>query len=175
MENESQKQTIRVDISKLPTRKAALIFTRGTNDSFKSRLDDMIVIAKKEMNIIPGRSYDCVLRPMIKENSNGFIVIEAKKTPPIKATLSFKTGKMGNMVSTFGYKIVIAPDNFQITPYKQYECDIVLSPNGNAYIVEDAKLIPEKVAKSKPVAHLFGLWMCIWMVMYATNLCLMLL
>ena len=52
-----------------------------------------------------------------------------------------------NMVSTFDGEIVIAPESLNIEPQKEYSVEMVLSPNGRAYIVERIESAVPAIAK----------------------------
>lgn len=112
-----------------------------------SKYNKMVVIADEKLNVKLDVSYDCELIPM--KSGKGFFAITATKTPVIKTTLLFKKGKRiyneftnehkENMVSSFDGEIVIAPENLIIEHNKEYDCEIVMSPNGRAYIAESAE------------------------------------
>lgn len=128
--------------SQLPTKTAKLIFRYGDGGTLISNYEGMIVIAQKGLDVKPMVSYECTIRSMLK--GNGFIAIKAEKLPPVKATLKFKRGKDGDMISTYEEGIVIAPDSIPVGPFKKYDCELVLSPQGKAYIVESAVLSSEQ-------------------------------
>lgn len=133
--------------------KTTLIFRQGKQRGeyekapAVSKYNKMVVIADEKLNVKLDVSYDCELIPM--KTGKGYFAIMATKTPVIKTTLMFKKGKKiyneftneykQDMVSSFDGQIVIAPDNMNIEPNKEYDCEIVMSPKGRAYIVESIK------------------------------------
>ena len=134
-----------------------LVFRVGEKKDLISKYDGKITLLDRELKELPvaGLSYTCELKPMLK--GNGWIVIGFEKTVGIKVNLVFKKGKRmynektetykENMVSTYESKIVIAPEDMVLERYMEYECDIVLSPSGRAYIVEKAELAKEVEAE----------------------------
>lgn len=144
------------------TKQAKLIFRTGKwknkktghiKDVFISKFDGKIVYADTKFNIRTGVSYTCEMSLSYEEKA--YDVIKADKTPVTKVNLVFKKGKrthnektndyVENMVSTFDGQIVIAPESLSVEPEKEYSCELVLSPNGRAYITETAKLtVPTK-------------------------------
>jgi hypothetical protein len=150
------------------TKTAKLIFRTGkwTNkktghikDVFISKFDGKIVYADTKFNIRTGVSYTCEMS--LSHEEKAYDVSKANKTPVTKANLVFKKGKrmhnektndyVENMVSTFDGQIVIAPESLYIEPQKEYSVEMVLSPNGKAYIAETAELTAP--AKAEIVAH----------------------
>ncbi len=152
---------------KTETKKAKLIFRIGKHktwegeekDIFISKLEGKIVYANLKFNLTTGVSYNCELTLSAKEKA--YNVEKADKTPVTKATLVFKKGKrmlnektndyVENFVSTFDGEIVIAPETLKIEPHKQYMVEMVLSPNGRAYIVEAVQ--PIAPAKAEIISH----------------------
>jgi hypothetical protein len=136
------------------TKKAKLIFKLGKwnekmnteEDRFISKLDGKIVYADtKKFDIKTRVSYTCEIRLSYK--GKAYDVMSAVKTPVIKLNLAFKLGDKKynnetndykqNWVSSFDGEIVLADTKiFNIEPQKLYSCEIVLSPQGKAYIVE---------------------------------------
>jgi hypothetical protein len=151
----------------LETKKAKLIFRMGKHktwegdekDVFISKLEGKIVYADISFNLRTGVSYNCEIALSPKEKA--YDVKKADKTPVTKVTLVFKKGKkmynektndyVENFVSTFDGEIVIAPETLSIEPHKEYTVEMVLSPNGRAYIVETAE--PTAPAKAEIMAH----------------------
>lgn len=151
----------------LETKRAKLIFRMGKTktwegeekDVFISKLDGKIVYADLKFNLRTGVSYTCELT--LTPKGKAYNVEKADKTPVTKATLVFKRGKrmlnektndyVENMVSTFDGEIVIAPETLNIEPHKEYSVEMVLSPNGRAYIAESVE--PTAPAKAEIVAH----------------------
>lgn len=154
--------------NKTETKKVKLIFRTGRykndttgaeKDVFISKLDGKIVYADIKLALRTGVSYNCEIA--LTPQGKAYDVVSAVKTPVIKANLVFKNGKkkynektndfMENMVSTFDGEIAIASKALNIEPHKEYACEIVLSPQGKAYIVEVAELASP--AKAEIVAH----------------------
>lgn len=125
-------------------------FTGIEKDVFISKLDGKIVYAGIELNLRTGVSYDCEMS--LSSKGRAWNVSKAEKTPVIKTNLEFKYRKKRNdktsewredMVGTYPPKIgkiVIANMSLNIEPNKLYSCEIVLSPQGKAYIVERAEI-----------------------------------
>lgn len=142
-----------MDTSTQSTIKTTLIFRQGKQRGeyekapAVSKYNKMVVIADEKLNVKLDVSYDCELIPM--KTGKGYFAISATKTPVVKTTLMFKKGRklneytkeyMENMVGSFDGQIVIAPETMtHIQPNKEYDCEIVMSPNGRAYIVESAE------------------------------------
>lgn len=138
-----------------------LTFRKGEKGDLISTYERKIAIIDRSLKDSPvvGISYTCELKPMMK--GNGYIVVAFEKTPTIKANLVFKRGKKmynertgtnkENMVSTYNREIVIAPEDMKLDTQKEYACELVMSPNGRAYIVETAT--PATPAKVEIVSH----------------------
>lgn len=128
--------------------KGALVSSYSTNPQSTLRTEKKIVLANKEMNLKAGISYDCILKDMYKKN--GYLVVSAVPTATKTATLLFKPGRDGKPVSSYQDKIVIVPDDMQIEVGGEYKCEIVLSPFGKAYIVQEFQEAPPALAEIIP-------------------------
>lgn len=128
--------------------KGALVSSYSTNPDTTIRTEKKIVIANKDMNLKAGISYDCVLRDMYKKN--GYLVVSAVPTITKKVALVFKEGRDRKPVSSYQEKIVIVPDGMEIQTGAGYDCEIVLSPFGKAYIVQQFQQAPPSPAEIIP-------------------------
>jgi hypothetical protein len=140
-----------------------LVFRVGQQKDLISNYEGKIAILDRLLKELPvaGISYTCELKPMLK--GNGWVVVDVKKTPTIKASFGFRLGKeiynertntyKQDYISTYepDGKIVIAPKEMIPDARKEYDCEIVLSPTGKAYIVEKAEVAAPAVAKI--IAH----------------------
>ena len=148
MTNQNQTSPVIAEKQKL------LIFKRGTYRNkntgteipkFISKLFGKIVYADIKLDLITGVSYTCDLS--LSEMGKAYEVITANKTPVIKQTLHFKRGEkrhnpknntwVQNSIAWFDGRTVIASETI-VAESGMYDCELVLSPTGKAYIAEKA-------------------------------------
>jgi hypothetical protein len=125
------------------------IFRDGGKGSLISFKDKKIVLVPKEIKVMPGIPYQCVLKPMPK--GNGFVVTHASEAEILAADLTFIDGKFGGMISFHNKKAVIAPENIEVVTGKEYECSFYLSGKGTSYVLISAKELP--ASKVQIIAH----------------------
>lgn len=156
--------------TQLEFKKAKLIFKLGyyenrttgiREDRFISKFDGKIVYADIKFNIKTGVSYDCDIK--LSHQRRAYEVSHHPiKTPVIKTNLMFELGDKRynektndysqNWVSKFEGRTVIADTRkFNIEPQKLYSCEVALSPQGKAYIVEFIELT--RPAEAQIMAH----------------------
>ena len=153
----------------IEAREAKLIFNLGKYKNEKTGIDEVVFISKLNGKIVYANikfnlktkvSYTCDLK--FSPQGRAYDVVSAIKTPVIKTNLTFWKGKekynektndyRQSWVSTFRGEIVLADMKiFDIEPQKLYSCEMVLSPQGKAYIVELA--VPALPSKAEIVAH----------------------
>jgi len=147
----------------IPNKKGVkLVFHVGEKKDLISKYEGKIAIIDRALKDAPltGVSYACELKSMLK--GNGWIVVAIEKTPAIKASFAFRLGRSIHNERTNTYKqdyistyepdgkIVIAPKEMIPDARKEYDCEIVLSPTGKAYIVEKAEVAAPVIATIIP-------------------------
>jgi hypothetical protein len=130
---------------------AQIAFRDGGKGAFIGSHMKKIVLAWKEQHkdVIEGVTYDCVLKLMMK--GNGYLVDKMVKAPTITARLYFRDGKKDLMISSYKEKIVLMPEQLekqlQIQKGLEYRCEIVLTKNEKAYMVQSAEELPPASAE----------------------------